>query len=151
VTRGVFISEATTADLDALVALDAPCNGWNERDFRSEMEPGNRARTLVARALGGSGMDVIGFCAYRLIADEIHVHNLGIAPAYRRQGLARLLLRSALHGAIRAGARQAILEVRAGNEPARLLYESEGFVIAQKRRAYYADPLEDAFVLSRWL
>jgi ribosomal-protein-alanine N-acetyltransferase len=49
----------------------------------------------------------------------------------------------------RLGAVRATLEVRRSNEPARLLYERLGFLVAGIRRAYYTKPVEDAIVLWR--
>jgi [ribosomal protein S18]-alanine N-acetyltransferase len=149
-----FIVEADVMDLHALVALEARCatHPWSERHFRSEMEPRHRARTLVVRAATGDGYgEIVAFCAFRLVADEIHVHNLGVAPERRRRGLGRRLLRTSLDAGVRAGGRRALLEVRASNEAALRLYAGEGFQEVGRRRSYYADPVEDAVVMSRTL
>jgi ribosomal-protein-alanine N-acetyltransferase len=45
------------------------------------------------------------------------------------------------------GAVRATLEVRASNEPARLLYESMGFAVTAIRAKYYTAPDEDALIL----
>jgi [ribosomal protein S18]-alanine N-acetyltransferase len=150
----VFIDEAGPGDLDALVAVDQVCatHPWPAAHFRSEMDPANRARVLAVRELDPSRKaTVVGFCAYRLVADEVHVHNLGVMPAQRRRGLGRLLLRTALEAAVRAEARWAMLEVRASNEAGRRLYEAEGFREVAERRAYYREPVEDAVILRRAL
>jgi ribosomal-protein-alanine N-acetyltransferase len=151
---GAFIADADHMDLHALVELEARCasHPWSERHFRSELEVRHRARTLVARVPSSDGDSaIVGFCAFRLVADELHVHNLAVAPERRRQGLARRLLRTAIDAALRAGGRRALLEVRDGNVAARRLYESEGFSVVGRRRSYYADPMEDAVVMSRAL
>ena len=51
--------------------------------------------------------------------------------------------------AARAGARRALLELRAGNREALALYESLGFGRLGVRRGYYSEPTEDALVLAR--
>jgi ribosomal-protein-alanine N-acetyltransferase len=79
------------------------------------------------------------------------VHNLGVAPERRRRGLARRLLDTAIDAGIRAGGRTVLLEVRDGNGPARRLYESMGFAVVGRRRSYYAEPVEDAVIMSRSL
>jgi ribosomal-protein-alanine acetyltransferase len=148
----LFIDEASLADLPALVDLERRCapHPWAESHFRSEMDPANRARTFVVRAADLRGAaEVVGFCAYRLIVDEVHIHNLAVSAEYRRRGLARRLLKTAFEVAAQAGARWAMLEVRAGNDAARALYLSEGFGIVAERRGYYAAPVEDALVLRR--
>jgi ribosomal protein S18 acetylase RimI-like enzyme len=55
----------------------------------------------------------------------------------------------ALRRAARAGARVALLEVRAGNVAARALYESLGFRACGVRREYYTAPVEDAVLMRR--
>jgi [ribosomal protein S18]-alanine N-acetyltransferase len=150
----VFVDEGAPADVEALVDLERRCasHPWTERHFRSELAAEYRARTVVARHAGGDGgVQVVGFCAFRLVADELHIHNLAVAPEHRRRHVARVLLGAAMAAGVRAAARWAMLEVRAGNAVARRLYESEGFAEAGRRRAYYADPVEDAVVMRRAL
>jgi ribosomal protein S18 acetylase RimI-like enzyme len=83
------------------------------------------------------------------VADEMHVMKVAVAPALRRQGLARRLLAFAMGRAAKAGAGRALLEVRAGHREALGLYESLGFTPLGVRRAYYREPIEDALVLAR--
>jgi ribosomal-protein-alanine N-acetyltransferase len=81
--------------------------------------------------------------------DEMHILNVAVAPGWRRRGIGRWLLRFAMGKAARAGARRALLEVRAGNAEARALYADMGFARLGIRRDYYREPLEDAVVLAR--
>ncbi len=53
--------------------------------------------------------------------------TMGVAPAGRRRGVARHLLRRVVDAARARKSRQLLLEVLAGNAPARLLYEGAGF------------------------
>jgi [ribosomal protein S18]-alanine N-acetyltransferase len=148
-----YIAEAEADDADALVAVEARCSAhpWTRQHFVAEMDQTLHTRTLVARRLDPDtgAVNVVGFCSFRRVADEVHVENLGVDPGERRQGLGRLLLRTSLGVALGDGARVALLEVRIGNHAARRLYESEGFSVAGERRAYYSEPLEDAVVLLR--
>ncbi|HEV2665177.1 MAG TPA: ribosomal-protein-alanine N-acetyltransferase RimI, partial [Blastocatellia bacterium] len=57
-------------------------------------------------------------------------------------------LKSALSQASGLGARAATLEVRSANASARAFYEKEGFMPVGLRRRYYADPPDDALLLS---
>src|SRR5688572_22947243 len=127
----LFIDEAGPSDVTDLVGVErqSASHPWTERHFVSAIDPGHRTRVLALRALDAEtgAVGIVGFCALRRVADEIHVENLAIAPAGRRRGLGRLLLRVGLESAIRHGATMALLEVREGNAAARSLYESEGF------------------------
>jgi ribosomal protein S18 acetylase RimI-like enzyme len=55
------------------------------------------------------------------------IYSMAVAPAARRRGLGRTVLRALLGDARRQGARHAYLLVSERNAPARALYEREGF------------------------
>jgi [ribosomal protein S18]-alanine N-acetyltransferase len=92
---------------------------------------------------------VSGFCSCWLLVDELHIQNVAIDPAIRRQGAATALLRHVLADAAAAGAVRATLEVRAANHAARRLYEKLGFRVTATRRAYYENPPDDGLILWR--
>ncbi len=98
---------------------------------------------------GTTSRGIRAYCAYQVVADEAHVHNLAVVPEARRQGLARRLLALTLEIAAGKGARAVHLEVRAGNAAARALYRAMGFDEVGKRHGYYSAPVEDAVLLSR--
>jgi ribosomal-protein-alanine N-acetyltransferase len=135
------------------VALEAACftHPWTEAQIAEEVAVAPPGGVLVlegpSRPDGTGG--ICAYCAFRLVLDEMHVMNLAVAPGERRRGLARRLLGFALRRAARAGARRALLELRAGNQPGLALYESLGFRRLSVRRGYYSQPVEDALVLVR--
>jgi ribosomal-protein-alanine N-acetyltransferase len=92
---------------------------------------------------------ILGFCSFWRVLDELHINNLAVAPIYRRRGIGTELLTHVLNEGARLGAYRATLEVRRSNEVARHLYEHLGFATAGVRRAYYTNPIEDALVLWR--
>ncbi len=124
--------------------------GWNERAFAREIRTGSLP-VVVLRAAHGSveTRGIAAYCASRVVADEMEVLSMAVRPEWRRQGLARGLLRLALNLGTRKGALSAFLEVRSGNGPARQLYASLGFEETGRRHGYYKDPAEDAIVLFR--
>ena len=138
----LFLRRARAADTPALVALEqaASLHPWSAELLRA-------APDTVLALEGREG--IVAYCAYRLVLDEMHVMNLAVRPEARRQGLGRFLLRRALARAERAGARRALLEVRAGNAAARALYAESGFALLGRRSRYYVEPPEDALVLVR--
>jgi ribosomal-protein-alanine N-acetyltransferase len=154
-TAPLLLEAATADDLDALVGLETSCHThpWSARGLRDALAPGTARRgILVLRAPWApddAGRGIRAYCAIEVVADEVHVHNLAVAPDARRQGLARRLLTLALEAAARHGARTALLEVREGNEAARALYRALGFAEEGRRRGYYSSPIEDAILLSR--
>jgi ribosomal-protein-alanine N-acetyltransferase len=123
-------------DLDAVAAIQQASPGaarWNVADY---LERG----FLVAL----EGDRIVGFLVARtLAADEREILNLAVAPGFRRKGVARALLDSALQG-FPGGV---FLEVRESNRVAQEFYKSLGFKELSKRRGYYDSPLETAIVM----
>ncbi len=145
----LFLDLARPEDVPGLAALEAACfsHPWTERQIAEELSVGPSGTALVLRVAEGGGARVCAWCCYRVLFDEMHVLNVAVEPRWRRRGLARVLLGLALRRAARAGARTALLEVRAGNREALALYTALGFVKRGSRRDYYALPREDAVQL----
>lgn len=92
------------------------------------------------------------FILMRVVAGEAEVLTLAVAPPARRQGLARMLLATALDRAGRDGAQAVFLEVADDNPVALALYWSAGFEQVGRRRGYYGRAEAagvDALVLRR--
>ena len=144
-----FLSPATLrqafpADLPLLSALELKSqrHPWSAELFRGEFEnPHSRIDLL---ALEG---EVLGYICYHSLADEVSIINLATLPVFRRRGVARRLLWSALHASGQEPVERAFLEVRAGNHAALALYESLGFRVVGRRKGYYRDG-EDALVMA---
>lgn len=138
----------TSADLDALIAVEEACftNPWTREMYQAELTHAGVSFFMLARA---PDRTVVGFCSYWRVVDELHINNLAVLPSYRRLGVGRALLARVLQEAAAQGAVRALLEVRRSNEEARRLYEALGFTVAGIRRAYYTGPVEDALVLWR--
>src|SRR5262249_1934899 len=92
---------------------------------------------------------IIGLFSGGVVVDELQIDNLAVAEQWRRRGIGEALLKSSLSQASGLGARAATLEVRAANATARAFYEEEGFTPVGLRRRYYANPPDDALLLSR--
>ncbi len=93
-----------------------------------------------------------GFALGQVMADEAELLTIAVDPGERRRGLGRLLLGAFLADCAARGAATVFLEVDAGNAPALALYNSAGFQVAGRRRAYYHAPdgtSTDALVLRR--
>lgn len=121
-------------------------NPWTREMYLSELE--NRGVSFCFLARDDAGQ-VVGFCSFWRVLDELHINNLAVLPEHRRAGVASALLTHVLEEGSRMGIRRATLEVRRSNDPARFLYERFGFSIAGVRHGYYTNPLEDALILWR--
>ncbi len=153
--RNFRIDRTTQHDLLEVVELEEACqlSAWGWESYHAELAR-PEAIMLVARRKTPdwqTGKSLYGFVAARIAADELHVNNIGVCAAARGCGIGGALLRATIATGRRLGARQAFLEVRAGNVAAQALYQRCGFVVAGRRRNYYRDPVEDALVMSATL
>ena len=69
-------------------------------------------------------------------------------PEWQRRGLGELLLISLLDQGQEIGAVRATLEVRASNRVAQELYHKFQFEVVGRRRRYYTDNNEDAYIMT---
>jgi ribosomal-protein-alanine N-acetyltransferase len=138
----------STAELDAVLAIEAASfiNPWTREMYLSELDRPDVSAVYLARTSEG---EIVGFCSFWRVVDELHINNLAVVPGRRREGVASALLRSVLAEGIRRGARSALLEVRRSNDAARELYSRMGFSVVAVRHGYYTHPDEDALVLRR--
>ena len=117
---------------------------WPDEAYRSELRANRLASYLVARA----GTTMVAFGGIWLMVDEAHVTTFAVDPAWRRQRIGEALLLALLDLAIARRAREATLEVRLSNLPARRLYEKFGFRPVGIRPRYYSHNHEDALIMT---
>lgn len=133
------------ADIPAvlLVEKDSYEFPWSAGNFHDSIHAGYSA--WVYEAGGG----IIGHLVLMTAMDEAHLLNITIAPAWRRQGLGKILLEHALDTARQQHVKALYLEVRPSNKPAIALYEQAGFEAVALRKAYYParQGREDALVM----
>jgi ribosomal-protein-alanine N-acetyltransferase len=136
-------------DIDAVVRIERDVfpDPWPRSAFTEIVDHSNHVNLVLALADGA----VAGYVIALAVADEIQVQNIALDVSVRRRGYGRLLLREAEAEGQRRGARCAILDVRAGNEPALALYLKSGYHMIGRRKDYYRRPVEDALVLFRRL
>lgn len=147
----VLIRPLQPEDLEAVKEIDRLSFSlpWPENAYRFELFENPGSRLWVAELHLAEGKPVIaGVIVVWLILDEAHIATLAVHPQYRRLGLARELLATALLAAIRAEMRLATLEVRAGNLAAQQLYRHFGFEVVGGRPRYYRDNNEDALIMT---
>ncbi len=88
-----------------------------------------------------------GVLLVAIAADECSILDLVVDVSARRRGLARALLLAAVTDWNACGVTKAFLEVRAGNDAARALYESMGWRTVGIRLGYYADGADAAHLI----
>jgi ribosomal-protein-alanine N-acetyltransferase len=120
---------------------------WSAAAFLEELRAGHN--TYLAARTGG---ELIGYGGIAVVGGppgaEAEIHTIGVDPAHQGRGIGRALLHGLLAAADAVHA-TVFLEVRTDNEPARALYESEGFAVVGLRRRYYRPSGADAHTMRR--
>lgn len=127
-----------------LAAIERQCfdRPWSAEDYaRLRSNP-----MVCAWVLRGSGGAPHASVCFQLVAGEVEIFRIGVAPKFRRSGHARELLQRVSQHAASQGAVKVFLEVRAGNSAARRLYDSVGFRQVGTREGYFQNPREDALI-----
>ncbi len=140
-----IIRRMTTDDLDAVTAIEKAtfAHPWTRQDYEGELTRNKAARYLAAVKDG----EVVGFAGAWIILDESHITNIAVAEAHRRQGIGEAVTRALLQYLSNLGAAYATLEVRESNTTALRMYERLGFIRVGRRKRYYEDNGEDAFLM----
>jgi ribosomal-protein-alanine N-acetyltransferase len=148
ILRPYSIRHMQERDLIEVVEIEetSGLNRWGYDAYRRELFTNPNSIMLVARNLV-PGPEVIGFFAGWIVEDELHVNNVASHRDYRRIGVGRSLMEAAIDETRLRGGREVVLEVRASNEAAQILYKELGFTFIGRRRDYYRLPTEDALVM----
>jgi ribosomal-protein-alanine N-acetyltransferase len=144
--RVLRIEAMRIEDIAAVQAIEQASftTPWPPQAYRSELETNRLAAYLAARI----GDAVVGYAGIWMMVDEAHITTFAVHPAWRRRRIGERLLLAVLDLATARGAREATLEVRLSNLPARRLYEKYGFRPVGLRPDYYSDDHEDALIMT---
>ncbi|HXG26658.1 MAG TPA: ribosomal protein S18-alanine N-acetyltransferase [Candidatus Binatia bacterium] len=142
----IRIEAMTLDDLPAVHAIERRSFAvpWPDDAYRNEIRTNRLATYVVARA----GDEVVGFGGIWIMVDEAHITTFAVDPRWRRRGVGERMLLTLLDLSVARRAREATLEVRLSNLPARKLYEKYGFRPVGIRPRYYSDNGEDALIMT---
>lgn len=160
-----IVEPMTLADVDQVMEIEQISfpSPWSRRAFRYEIAKNEHATMLVVRLAPSSRGwlsrvqdrlnlsrpgTVLGYAGFWLLVDDIHISTIAVQPQWRGRGLGELLMISVLDRGAELNARRATLEVRVSNLAAQGLYEKYGFAIATRRKRYYVDNNEDAYIMA---
>ena len=90
---------------------------------------------------------LVSYCTLVTVLDEAQIINVATSPEFRGRGYAREVVFSVVDECKKRGITLISLEVRESNAPAIALYTSFGFTIEGKRKDFYKNPRENAFVM----
>ena len=134
------IRRAAPTDLPAIATIEGASfpDPWPQELLEQYFED-RHAVVLVAE-----DADLVAFLIARDESSRqrervLHIHDLAVTPAHRRQGAATALLAELTAIAQASGGRRIRLEVRVDNESARRFYEHHGFQVVRRLARYYDD------------
>jgi [ribosomal protein S18]-alanine N-acetyltransferase len=150
VTEAMTIRPMAEADVETVMAIvaalpDAP--HWDAKAYAAAVARA-QSRQGIALVVEGPSSRLAGFIVGGLIAPEAEIESIAVHPAMQRRGIARQLLNAFAGAARELGCSRILLEVRPSNLPARVFYAASGFAETARRPAYYANPVEDAILMS---
>lgn len=141
-------------DIERVLALElqSHIHPWTRGNFTDSLAAGHWAYCIENE----DSSDLIAYFILFPAVDELHLLNITVNPAVRRQGIGMRLMTSVENIARQSYCQRIILEVRPSNLAAIKLYENLGFTLIGKRLQYYPlDPKsgerEDAHVLAKSL
>ena len=114
---------------------------WSEASFREVTE-----KDLYVFFVASDLTRILGFAGMSVVDTEADITNVAVRKEEQRNGIGRALMKVLKAYARDHGIETVFLEVRASNDPAIALYESEGFRQVGQRKDYYESPREDALI-----
>ncbi|MCD0442043.1 ribosomal protein S18-alanine N-acetyltransferase [Glycomyces sp. A-F 0318] len=130
--------------LPAVAAMEAAIFGpeaWSEGLLWTELSAGHDYRAVF------DGGTVAGYAGTAYNEAEAWLNNIAVDAAYRRRGVARMLMDDLIERARAGGAKSVLLEVAVDNGPAQRLYDAYGFYGIGVRKRYYQHTGTDAAVM----
>ncbi len=148
------IRHMTVADIPGVMELAAGLRGaphYTNAAWFAMLAPEaspQRIALVAAETGGGIQSHVHGFAVATLMPPQAELESIAVELKNQRKGLGRGLLGSLGKELRASGVDELWLEVRISNAPAIALYQSAGFAVTGRRTRYYADPIEDALLMS---
>ena len=147
------IRQMTAADVARVLEIAASLPEsphWPESAYLDALNPESTPRRIALVAAGSElagSSQVEGFTVASLLPPQAELESIAVAAGSQRRGLGRMLFDALANELRKAGALQITLEVRESNHAALAFYRCAGFSQTGLRRAYYADPVEDAVLM----
>ena len=138
------------AEVAALEAAVMGTDAWNEALVADELGRADRvwwaAYAADPKMPLSAEAPLVGYAGGWVVDGDLQILKVGVDPAWRRHGIARVLLARVADDARNLGARTSSLEVRAVNTGAQALYAALGYEALGRRPRYYSDG-EDALIM----
>ncbi len=132
------------------IAEDTNLNRWTAAHYLDEL----KNTDAIMLRLESLENETVGFIVGRIVpsldneaAADAEIYNIGIDPRFQRMGCGQTLIEAFMTACRKRHVEKVWLEVRVSNEPARRIYEKNGFRAVSTRKAFYTDPTEDGVLM----
>ena len=144
----------TPQDLNRVLTIDrlAFRRPWNRTLFLEELSCDKAFSYSVKCNQADRVPVIIAYVFWRMVATELHIMRIAVAPDYRSKGVATWLLQQCFKFAKQKKDFDSVhIEVRPSNKAAITLYRKLGFYVVGTRPNYYPESSEDALVMKKQL
>ncbi len=147
-SANVLVMPMTMADLDPVIDIvnASFTSPWSKAWMAGALQ--NRDDCFFSVSKLPDTQQITGFAVYSFVIDQAHVMNIGVDPAFRKQGIGAALLQAIIAEVDAKNGIQITLEVRKSNVAALALYQAHKFDVIGTRPRYYKDG-EDAYIMLR--
>ncbi|HVN82306.1 MAG TPA: GNAT family N-acetyltransferase [Terriglobia bacterium] len=152
----VIVRAMQVSDIPEVVSIENSwsfLSKWGEGGYQRVLQDPGIYACFVAENLDResdlSRPILAGLAVLAILIDFCELCNLIVHPAYLSKKVGYRLLRSCLEIARQKGVPKMFLEVRTSNMRAIEFYKANGFQVVSKRKNYYRDPTEDAWIMER--
>ena len=133
---------------------------WSEKSIRDTLEnPQARIWAIISRQAPPCSCastspehagkpQLLGYVIFYYVLDEGEIARIATSPQHRRQGVAVRLLEKMRAFSYEQNISRWLLDVRISNETAIHFYKAAGFAEDGVRKNFYANPPEDAILMS---
>ncbi len=142
--NNIVIQIATLDDVTDIANIEKQSfsTPWSENAIQESLTAGTAFYTAYFNGC------VAGYMGLSKIAGEGYVTNIAVLPEFRRKGIGNKLLKYVINDC-KSELEFISLEVRASNSAAISLYEKLGFCRVGLRKRFYANPKEDAIIMTK--
>jgi ribosomal-protein-alanine acetyltransferase len=149
----VQIAAMTVQDILDLEPLESitHLSFWGTEHYTRFLEQQEYFSRQAVATLAPGVTRMVGFFLARAILENLELLKIGVYPEFQNLGIGTRLLNAAFAEGLKRGCLRCFLEVRKSNEAAIKFYHNHQFNIAGERINYYTGPVEDAWIMERWL
>jgi ribosomal-protein-alanine acetyltransferase len=147
----VSVRKMCSADIEQVMSIaaslrDAP--HWPQSVYVAALDSTSAPRRIALVAADNSSGSIAGFVVASLLPPQAELESIVVRLDEQRLGIGSKLLAGLVDELRSAAVNEVLLEVRASNVAALNFYQSTGWRRTGLRPRYYADPEEDAILMS---